>query len=129
MRRKLDCPALCAAATVLALMPATCIGHAAAQEGHIGQGHDQWHRGFYNTLQRPDGKGSCCNLTDCRPTSVRTSNGHYEIMKDGRWIPLPIDRVIKRTAPDGGAHICAPASGSKIFSADEVFCVVMPLEI
>src|SRR6266545_1626346 len=96
-----------------------------AQDGHLGHGHDQWHQSFYNTLQRPDGKGSCCNLTDCRPTSIRTINGRYEIKKDGRWIPLPYAKIIKRLAPDGGAHICAPESSSKAFPADEVFCVVM----
>jgi hypothetical protein len=128
MRRLLDGAALSVAAIVLALMPTPFIGHAAAQEGHIGAGHDQWHRSFYNTLQRPDGKGSCCNLTDCRPTSIRTINGQYEIKKDGRWIPLPYDKIIKRLAPDGGAHICAPESSSKAFPADEVFCVIMPQE-
>jgi hypothetical protein len=43
-----------------------------AQEGYLGSDHDKWHQSFYSMLQRPDGKGSCCNLTDCRPTSGRT---------------------------------------------------------
>jgi hypothetical protein len=51
----------------------------------------------------------------------------YEIKKDGRWIPIPMDKVIKRIAPDGGAHICAPDSNSKAYPADEVFCAIMPL--
>jgi hypothetical protein len=54
-----------------------------AQEGHLGSGHDKWHQSFYNMLQRPDGKGSCCNLTDCRPTSGRTVDGHYEVKVNG----------------------------------------------
>ena len=128
MRRLIDCAALCVAAIVLALVLTVFIGYAAAQEGHIGHGHDKWHQGFYNALQRPDGKGSCCNLIDCRPTSIRALNGRYEIKKDGRWIPVPMDRILKKTAPDGGAHICAPQSDSKSYPADEVFCVVMPLE-
>jgi hypothetical protein len=128
MRKLIDCAALCVAAIVLALAFTVFIGYAAAQEGHIGHGHDKWHQGFYNALQRPDGKGSCCNLFDCRPTSFRSVGGRYEIKKDGRWIPVPMDKVIKRAAPDGGAHICAPDSNNKTYPADEVFCVLMPPE-
>src|SRR5919198_3200486 len=43
---------------------------AAAQEGYHGVGHDKWHQGFYSKLKRNDGRGSCCNLMDCRPTKV-----------------------------------------------------------
>jgi hypothetical protein len=32
---------------------------AVAQEGHYGVGHDKWHQGFYSTLKRNDGGGSC----------------------------------------------------------------------
>ena len=73
--------------------------YARAQDGHIRHGHDQWHAGFYSKLQRPGNKGSCCNLSDCRPTSTRTVNEAYEIKKDGRWIPLPLDKVLRITAP------------------------------
>jgi hypothetical protein len=102
--------------------------HARAQDGHIRHGHDQWHAGFYSKLQRPGNKGSCCNLSDCRPTSTRTLNEAYEIKKDGRWISLPLDKVLRITAPDGGAHICAPDTNSRHYAPDEVFCVVMPPE-
>jgi hypothetical protein len=44
---------------------------AVAQEGYLGRDHDKWHHGFYKTLERPDTKSPCCNLTDCRPTSGR----------------------------------------------------------
>src|SRR6266850_2974372 len=43
---------------------------ASAQEGYYGAGHDNWHQGFYSTLKRNDGQGSCCNLMDCRPTQA-----------------------------------------------------------
>lgn len=99
-----------------------------AQEGHFGEGHESWHQQFYSGLQRPDGKGSCCNLFDCRSTSVRSVDDHYEVMKDGRWVPVPMDKIIKKSAPDGGAHICAPQSDSKSFPADEIFCVILPFE-
>ena len=45
--------------------------HAAAQEGYYGVGHDRWHREFYSKLNRNDGRGTCCNLMDCRPTQSR----------------------------------------------------------
>src|SRR5262245_38861057 len=44
---------------------------AAAQEGHYGVGHERWHTDFYLKLNRNDGKGTCCNLVDCRPTQSR----------------------------------------------------------
>jgi hypothetical protein len=122
------CAALGVAPIVPAFAIAVSIGSAAAQEGYIGHSHDQWHQGFYSTLSRPDGNGSCCNLMDCRPTSIRSTNGRYEIKKDGRWISVPMEKVIKKTAPDGGAHICAPDSNSKAYPADEIFCVIMPPE-
>src|SRR6476619_8318864 len=50
---------------------------ASAQEGYYGAGHDKWHQGFYSTLKRNDGKGSCCNLMDCRPTQSRMIGDHY----------------------------------------------------
>jgi hypothetical protein len=51
----------------------------AAQEGYSGAGHDEWHQGFYSKLTRNDGKGSCCNLMDCRPTQSRMVGDHYEV--------------------------------------------------
>jgi hypothetical protein len=100
----------------------------AAEEGDHGHGHDAWHAEFYSQLVRPDTKTSCCNLADCRPTEIRSVGDHYEVKKDGRWIRVPIAKIVKVTAPDGGAHICAPPSVGTAWGADEVFCVVMPLE-
>jgi hypothetical protein len=62
---------------------------AAAQEGYYGVGHDKWHQGFYSTLKRNDGGGSCCNLMDCRPTQSRIVGDHYEVKVDGVWTPWP----------------------------------------
>jgi hypothetical protein len=111
-----------------------CIGlvlfwfhEAMAQEGHLGHGHDTWHQGFYRTLQRPDTKTSCCNLTDCRPTSGRQVSGHYEVKVNGAWVSVPPDKILKKTAPDLGFHVCAP------FKFDgqpkHLYCVVIPPEI
>ena len=51
------------------------LGPTVAQEGYFGQGHENWHQGFYRNLERPDNKASCCNQTDCRPTSGRQVDG------------------------------------------------------
>jgi hypothetical protein len=101
---------------------------AVAAEGDHGDGHGMWHGEFYSKLLRPDTKTSCCNLADCRPTEVRSAGDHYEVMKDGRWIRVPPEKVVKVAPPDGGAHICAPPSTSLPWSPDEVFCIVMPYE-
>ena len=97
-----------------------------AQEGHLGSGHDKWHQSFYKTLQRPDGKGSCCNLIDCRPTSGRTIEGHYEVKVNGAWISVPQTKIIRRSAPDGGYHVCAPYNFKG--HPEELYCVVLAPE-
>jgi hypothetical protein len=106
-------------------------GPIAAQENHAGRhgdGHDKWHADFYSKLMQPGTKTSCCNLADCRPTKVRSVGDHYEVMKDARWVRVPPDKIVKMTAPDGGAHICAPPVSLTPDDPDYVFCIVMPLE-
>ena len=68
---------------------------AVAQEGYLGHDHDKWHRGFYQTLERPDTKSPCCNLTDCRPTSGRQVDGHYEVKVNGAWVSVPPAKILK----------------------------------
>jgi hypothetical protein len=101
---------------------------AVAAEGDHGEGHGAWHGEFYSKLLRPDTKTSCCNLADCRPTEVRSAGDHYEVRKDGRWIRVPAEKIVKVAPPDGGAHICAPPTASTPWGPDEVFCIVMPYE-
>ena len=31
-----------------------CLDAAVAQEGYFGHGHEKWHHGFYQTLERPE---------------------------------------------------------------------------
>ena len=112
--------------TALILLVAISALAARAQDGHIGQGHDTWHESFYQRLVTPDTKVSCCNLADCRPTSLRQVGDHYEVKVDGAWVSVPADKVVKVSAPDGGAHVCAP----KAFSGkpEHLYCVVLPPE-
>jgi hypothetical protein len=100
--------------------------HAAAQEGYFGVGHDRWHEDFYLKLNRNDGKGTCCNLMDCRPTQSRMVGDHYEVKVDGEWTPVPNDKINNVVAPDGGAHVCAPRQVGP--NKGVLFCVVLPPE-
>jgi hypothetical protein len=99
---------------------------AAAQEGYYGVGHDKWHQNFYSKLKRNDGKGSCCNLMDCRPTQSRMVGDHYEVKVDGEWVPVPNDRINNVFAPDGGAHVCAPRQVGP--NKGVLYCVILPSE-
>jgi hypothetical protein len=99
---------------------------AVAQEGYYGVGHDRWHTEFYSNLNRNDGKGSCCNLMDCRPTQSRMVGDHYEVKVDGEWTPVPNDKINNVAAPDGGAHVCAPPQEGQ--NKGVLFCVVLPPE-
>ena len=114
---------LLASTVALAL---TFVKGAVAQDGHIGHGHDKWHKGFYDTLQRPDTKGSCCNLTDCRPTQGRVAGDRYEIKVNGAWVSVPADKVVNRSAPDMGFHVCAPYNFDG--KPEHLYCVVLPPE-
>jgi hypothetical protein len=99
---------------------------AQAQDGHLGNGHAQWHDAFYKQLVRPDTKTSCCNLTDCRPTSGRVADGHYEVKVNGAWISVPMTKIIPTSAPDGGYHVCAPINFRG--TPDELYCVIVAPE-
>jgi hypothetical protein len=97
-----------------------------SHDGHLGQGHAAWHDAFYKKLLRPDTKTSCCNLTDCRPTSGRMLNGHYEVKVNGAWISVPAHKIVKKSAPDLGFHVCAPVRFDG--KPENIYCVVLPPE-
>ena len=96
------------------------------QEGFVGSGHAKWHDTFYKKLLRPDTKTSCCNMTDCRPTAGRISEGHYEVKVNGAWISVPQDKILQTAAPDGGYHVCAPLNFKG--TPGELYCVVIAPE-
>lgn len=99
---------------------------ARAQDGHHGQGHEPWHRDFYSTLLQPDSRTSCCSLADCRPTSGRAVGGHYEVKVNGQWVKVLPRKVVKRSAPDQGFHVCAPRHFDG--KPEHLYCVVLPPE-
>jgi len=101
---------------------------AMAQEhqGRHGVGHDKWHESFYSKLIRKDTKMSCCNLADCSPTTSRMIGDHYEILVNGEWTRVPRETIQNVTAPDGGAHVCAPKQQG--VNKGVLYCVVLPPE-
>ena len=113
-------------AAIICVVSAFLCVRAAAQEGYYGVGHDRWHKDFYLKLNRNDGKGTCCNLVDCRPTQSRMVGDHYEVKVDGEWTPVPNDKINNVVAPDGGAHVCAPRQVGP--NKGVLFCVVLPPE-
>ena len=94
--------------------------------GNHGEGHDQWHGDFYQGLVTPTTKVSCCNLADCRPTEGREAGGHYEVMIDKKWVRVLSDKIVKKSAPDGGFHVCAPLNFSG--KPEHVYCVILAPE-
>src|SRR5215813_7864301 len=110
---------LCA---MILLLPRASSG----QEGHHGVGHESWHENFYSKLLRKDTKTSCCNLSDCRPTESRMVGDHYEVKVDGAWVRVPKEAIQNVAAPDGGAHVCAPAQVGR--NRGTIYCVVLPPE-
>jgi len=106
----------------ISILPTMSFG----QDGHHGVGHDSWHEGFYSTLVRKDTKTSCCNLSDCRPTESRMVDDHYEVKVDGTWLRVPKEAIQNVAAPDGGAHVCAPAQIGA--AKGKIYCVVLPPE-
>lgn len=101
-------------------------GESFGQEGHHGVGHESWHENFYSTLMRKDTKTSCCNMSDCRPTESRMVGDHYEVKVDGAWVSVPKEAIQNISAPDGGAHVCAPPQIGA--TKGKVYCVVLPPE-
>jgi hypothetical protein len=100
-----------------------------AQEyhGNHGEGHEDWHGDFYSKLVTPETKVSCCNLADCRPTEGRETKDGYEVKINDQWVEVLRSKVVPKSAPDGGFHVCAPQNFSG--KPEHVYCVVLPPEI
>jgi hypothetical protein len=77
---------------------------------------------WFRSLKAPNGT-SCCDVADCRRASSRMTPAGYEVMIDGQWIPVPWERVLRRTDnPTGEAVVCSPPTEVGTF----IFCFVRP---
>ncbi len=93
------------------------VAHAAPPPG-TNPAFAQW----FNSLQRPDGGGSCCSIdSDCRVTEFRRAGDHYQARYAGAWIDVPESAIVhRRDNPLGRAVLCAMNSGSHV----HIFCFV-----
>jgi hypothetical protein len=127
-RISLHCKALAEYLSILLVASSVLFGPSVSlgEDGHHGVGHETWHEGFYSKLVRKDTNVSCCNLSDCRPTQSRMVNDHYEVKVDGVWLQVPKEAIQNVSAPDGGAHVCAPEQVGA--AKGKIYCVVLPPE-
>jgi hypothetical protein len=63
---------------------------------------------WFRSLERPDGGGSCCDISDCRKTSAEWRGGQWFAAVNGRIRPIPPE-IVLRDPPsiDGDAYVCA----------------------
>lgn len=45
---------------------------------------------------------------------------------NGAWISVPPTKIIRRSAPDGGYHVCAPYNFKG--NPEELYCVIVAPE-
>ena len=110
---------------MFALLSYACAGD--EPQGFRGVGHDTNHGTFYWDLYNAKKKVSCCHQIDCRPTQSRMIDDHYEVMINGVWMKVDKDTIIPKSAPDGGAHVCA-GDPTSVDPLGRVYCVILPPE-
>ncbi len=117
-----------AMAGALSLAPA---GPAAAESDHD-LGHP-----VYETWQRPDGKGSCCNKHDCRSVAYRPQGEGFEIQIEelgNSWHGVPTKTILPFTSYDANAHACYMlewcwVERQRVPCRPNIFCVVLPMNM
>lgn len=112
---------------VLMLMVAIVLMSAPKAHDHPPE-HAQLHDRFYKDLKQPDKPLlGCCDNRDCYPTKAKFDGKQWWAVRreDGRWLPVPREKINAEKSPDGQAHLCAPPP---IFGEDllTVLCFVPP---
>lgn len=89
------------------------IGQVRQALAHDSGPHAEW----FQSLTIPGTVASCCNMHDCAPTQdYRTRDGVYEVLHQGRWLPVPPERVlVRRDNPTGQAVACILAGAVVCF--------------
>ena len=74
---------------------------------------DDW----FESLQAPDTGIPCCDRLDCREVASRRGADGWEAWSDGRWVPIPQDKIVTDTAnPLEHAVLCwSPSLGLTCF--------------
>lgn len=65
---------------------------------------------WFQSLQQPEGGGSCCSIADCHTLTDgqwRETHDGYQIVIRGQWVTVPSSDVLPHKAnPTGGAVAC-----------------------
>lgn len=90
---------------------------------------------WFESLQQPNGKFSCCSIADCHIAQARAAGPEYEVKIDEAWLPVPATQVVSHVAnPTGQAVVCyrrvrdPDGSGDVNRSGIKIFCFVRPPE-
>jgi hypothetical protein len=72
---------------------------------------------WFRSLLQPGTGVSCCSISDCRQTEYRIVRDHYEALLGKNWVPVPPDKILRRTDnPTGHAILCwTPVQGVMCF--------------
>jgi len=92
--------------------------------------HHEFHADYYQTWQRPDVGGSCCNarttsdgqeVGDCEPTLAEVRGGHWFawLRHQRRWVEVPDDLILHEVNP-------SPENGHLCWAFERVLCFLPP---
>jgi hypothetical protein len=111
--------------TILSLIVCTGVGASVSSLAAPPPNADPALATWFRSLKTPNGT-ACCDVADCRRASSRMTPTGYEVRIDGQWIPVPWERVLRRTDnPTGEAVVCSPPTEVGTI----IFCFVRPPEI
>jgi hypothetical protein len=105
---------------LLAWMPAAlvfCCGLLPASV--MADDHNKYHASDYQYWKQPGTNASCCNDSDCTPVPAEFRNNQWFAKRDGEWIPIPWERIIRERNP-------RPEAGHLCYTYGRVLCFVPP---
>ncbi len=119
---------------LMALATAGALSIALAGPAVAESDHDRWHP-VYETWQRNDGKGSCCNRFDCRSVAYRPQGEGFEIQiaeLGNSWHGVPAKTILPFSSFDENAHACymlewCTVEARRVPCRPNIFCVVLPM--
>lgn len=79
---------------------------------------------WFESLKQPGTGIGCCSVADCRTyaqSDVRVGPKGYEIRYEGRWLPVPNDKILQGKVNPMGRPVACVVAG-------EVWCFVRGAE-
>lgn len=83
------------------------------------EGHGTYHASDYQHWKQPGTNASCCNDHDCGPVRAEVRRGQWFALREGEWIAIPPDRIIREINPN-------PEQGHLCYTYGRVLCFVPP---